>query len=462
MVSESGDKDPWHDPKTCKEEKDNCVVEEDFKDDCDEDCEKEEYCEEEEEEEREEDGEKGGWSLSDNPIEAIQPETFGIAAYEVKMHLGDHYEIDHLRFLVNILIVNRKMWKKTVEKGYLPGYHESLSDQLSKERYGSKLELIEGTDPYEIPKKEWKDDVELWPSVTYIDVGMYLLFSKSPYTEEELKNYKSLKCYQNFFNGWVREVLVKDFGERRLLIAKVNHSMRMSEKPLTPWIISHKDGNVLIPHCDCMAGLGESCSYDASLPWAFEAGAKKRDSLTVTDRKAYWVLPSAVKKVPYSKISDIVFSKYGGVNKKAKTESKVPISSHHEIVDFLSNVKAFCDSKPAVMALMKEFSDAYVPSSINEDLPPVLSTYFDKELSAAEYDTVQAQLFCTGRSYCDFIVWTEKSIYVERITADERFMKANLLKVKEFVTRCLIPEILSNWYSKSMGKCKGGKISRAE
>ena len=45
------------------------------------------------------------------------------------------------------------MSKKTVEKGYLPGYHESLPDQLSKDRYGSKLELIEGTDPYEIPKK---------------------------------------------------------------------------------------------------------------------------------------------------------------------------------------------------------------------------------------------------------------------------------------------------------------------
>lgn len=166
--------------------------------------------------------------------------------------------------------------------------------------------------------------------------------------------------------------------------------MRMSDKPLTPWIISHKDGKVLAAHCDCMAGLGESCSHVASLLWAVEAGAKKRDSLTVTDKKAYWVLPSAVKKVPYSKISDIVFSKYGGVNKRARTESKVPISSHDEILDFLSNVKAFCDSKPAVMALMKEFSDAYVPSSISEDLPPVLSTYFDKELSTAEYDTVMS------------------------------------------------------------------------
>ena len=65
------------------------------------------------------------------------------------------------------------------------------------------------------------------------------------------------------------------------------------------------------------------------------------------------MLPSAVKKVPYSKISDTVFRKYGGVNKRARTELKVPVSSYDEILDFLSNVKAFCDSKPAVVALMK-------------------------------------------------------------------------------------------------------------
>ena len=99
-----------------------------------------------------------------------------------------------------------------------------------------------------------------------------------------------------------------------------------------------------------------------------------------------------------------MFSKYGGVNKRARTESKVPISSHEEILDFLSNVKAFCDSKPAVMALMKEVSDAYVPSSINEDLPPVLSTYFDKELSTAEYDTVMS----VNRN-CLFVTLTPKS-----------------------------------------------------
>ena len=57
----------------------------------------------------------------------------------------------------------------------------------------------------------------------------------------------------------------------------------MSEKPLTPWVICEMEGRILAAHCDCMAGLGESCSHVASLLlWAAEAGAKRRDSLTVT------------------------------------------------------------------------------------------------------------------------------------------------------------------------------------
>ena len=128
------------------------------------------------------------------------------------------------------------MSKKTAEKGLLPSYHESITDKQSKERYGKKLETIEGLDPYEIPKKDWKDDVELWPAISYINVGMYLLFSKSSYTEEQLKNYKSLNCYQNFINGWVREILVKDFGDRRLLIAKV----RIDILPVLISLLSNK------------------------------------------------------------------------------------------------------------------------------------------------------------------------------------------------------------------------------
>ena len=58
----------------------------------------------------------------------------------------------------------------------LPGYFESLQEKKSKGRYLEKLKSIEGQDPYEISRKEWIDDGDCWPNVTYINVGMYLLF----------------------------------------------------------------------------------------------------------------------------------------------------------------------------------------------------------------------------------------------------------------------------------------------
>ncbi len=54
----------------------------------------------------------------------------------------------------------------------------------------------------------------------------------------------------------------------------VNHSQRLSEKPLTPWIIAKPDGEILTAHCDCMAGLGETCSHVTSVVWATESGVR--------------------------------------------------------------------------------------------------------------------------------------------------------------------------------------------
>jgi hypothetical protein len=100
------------------------------------------------------------------------------------------------------------------KKGFLPGYKESIEDTKARERYSQKLTYINNVDPYEIPKNQWLDDVELWPCVSYIHVGMYLLFMQSPYTQEQLLNYKSLDCYQKFANGWVREISVKQVDEK--------------------------------------------------------------------------------------------------------------------------------------------------------------------------------------------------------------------------------------------------------
>ena len=61
-------------------------------------------------------------------------------------------------------------------------------------------------------------------------------------------------------------------------------------------------------HCNCMAGLGEACSHVASLMFYIDAAVRIRDSKTVTQEKAYWMLPSALDKVDYVPVSDMDFS----------------------------------------------------------------------------------------------------------------------------------------------------------
>ena len=108
------------------------------------------------------------------------------------------------------------------QRSLMTGYADGIVDKTSKDRYLEKLRLINGQDPYELSMKEWKDDTSLWPSITYIHVSMYLIFLPSPYTKEDMLNYKSLDSFQNFQSGWVREVLVKEINQKKLVIGKVS------------------------------------------------------------------------------------------------------------------------------------------------------------------------------------------------------------------------------------------------
>ena len=76
------------------------------------------------------------------------------------------------------------------------------------------------------------------------------------------------------------------------------HSQRLNDTPTATWIISHVD--ILSAHCNCMAGLGEACSHIGAILFYIDATVQIRDSKTVTQEKAYWMLPSACKGVPYS------------------------------------------------------------------------------------------------------------------------------------------------------------------
>ena len=50
----------------------------------------------------------------------------------------------------------------------------------------------------------------------------------------------------------------------------------------------------------------------------------------------------------------------------------------------------------------------------------------------------------TGRSWCDFIIYTEKGLAVERILFDDELWKTEMLpKLIDFFDNCLAPEIVS-------------------
>ena len=69
---------------------------------------------------------------------------------------------------------------------------------------------------------------------------------------------------------------------------KVLHSQRLNETALHQWIIAKENVQILTGHCNCMAGLGESCTHVAAVLFALEAAVRIRNSKNCTDEKAYW------------------------------------------------------------------------------------------------------------------------------------------------------------------------------
>ena len=78
---------------------------------------------------------------------------------------------------------------------------------------------------------------------------------------------------------------------------QVYHSQRLSKTPPRPWMICESGGKVISAHCNCMPGLGESCSHVGAVLFVVEAATRIRDSKTVTQEKACWLLPAAHRQI---------------------------------------------------------------------------------------------------------------------------------------------------------------------
>ena len=162
----------------------------------------------------------------------------------------------------------------------------------------------------------------------------------------------------------------------------------MNDKPLIPWFIAKCDGKMLAAHCDCMAGLGETCSHVATLLWAIATGVEKRSSLTVTQKSAYWVMPPAIKSVPYQPIGEINFvgkkrkcshSSTREIHSDARPKKHVPAVSSMDSEQLFRALSSCEGAKPAVLAAVPPYCEAYIPATLAEDLPMVLSELYKNE-----------------------------------------------------------------------------------
>ena len=89
-----------------------------------------------------------------------------------------------------------------------------------KERYLEKISVL-SCDPYTVEFGEFSMDLADFPPTLYPDIVMYLVHTKSAYSMDEMKAYKSLEAYNQAACGWVRKMGVKKFSEHILVLGKV-------------------------------------------------------------------------------------------------------------------------------------------------------------------------------------------------------------------------------------------------
>lgn len=65
----------------------------------------------------------------------------------------------------------------------------------------------------------------------------------------------------------------------------------------------------------------------------------------------------------------------------------------------------------------------------------------------AYYYQVQAQIFLSGRSYCDFVVWTRRGMHIERIFGDDAFWADAVASATHFFNVGILPELIAKHFT---------------
>lgn len=178
-----------------------------------------------------------------------------------------------------------------------------------KKRYLEKIALCECLDPYTISMNELMvfDDL---PKVRLLDIWNYFTTTRSCYSMEEIVANKGLGSHQFFESGWVRKMVAKRLSNGKIVVVGiVEHSQRINEAPLRPWVLCQSSGMVLAAHCTCKAGLGEACSHVGAILYAIEALIRSAENESKTDFPCQWNHPGISTVDRFLPLAEMSFAK---------------------------------------------------------------------------------------------------------------------------------------------------------
>lgn len=184
------------------------------------------------------------------------------------------------------------------------------------------------------------------------------------------------------------------------------------------------DGEVLSANCDCKAGLGGTCTHVAATLFFLEAAIRIRSSKTVTEEKAYWMLPQR-DRVLYKPVSSIDFSSSKTRKKnfdkflEAKPTStasqrvvaaKVADPSEAELSDLFAKLHG-ANTKSAVLTITKPFCNNFIPEPAQQKFPQPLTQLKDPKFSSMTDDEVLEA--CQS---VDISISKEQALLIEQAT----------------------------------------------
>ena len=68
--------------------------------------------------------------------------------------------------------------------------------------------------------------------------------------------------------------------------------------------------------------------------------------------------------------------------------------------------------------------------------------------SHSYFHHVQLQMKLSHTDHCDFVVWGEEDVFIERILQNNDFLEESMAKATALFKQCVLPELLGRWYTK--------------